>query len=60
MPQPIAAVQGEIAPELLFGAGLADQGVRDPRGWLGPDAAEAAVLPSAGAHRPRCRGVGRA
>ncbi len=34
------AVQGEIAPELLFGAGLADQGLRDPRGWLGPVAAE--------------------
>jgi G3E family GTPase len=30
------AVQGAIAPERLFGAGLADRGVRDPRGWLGP------------------------
>ena len=31
-----SAVQGAIAPEHLFGAGLADAGARDPRGWLGP------------------------
>ncbi len=35
----VAAVQGEIAPARLFGAGLADAGVRDPRAWLGPVAA---------------------
>ncbi len=34
-----AAVEGRIAPERLFGAGLADRAVRDPSGWLGPAAA---------------------